>query len=213
MRFVWPLPPGPQANRIDAGFLDPDYPKWRKQMGLPPDEHPGVDINLSGTSGNIDEGYPVVAVLPGIVAHVGQHRVWGNIVLLRHPDHIAKALGYPKLYTQYAHLKFACVKEGDYLMAGEPVGSIGRGDPLRPFTAHLHFEMRIADLPPDYWPKTRDNIIGRYLDPKVMLEKYASYERRYFYPVVKLYGPRIDGVYQEGVVNLNDPSLAHLRVK
>jgi murein DD-endopeptidase MepM/ murein hydrolase activator NlpD len=206
VRVVWPLPPGPEVNRIDAGFLDPQYPKWRKQMGLPPDEHPGIDINLSGTSGDADLRYPVVAVAPGKVIHAGRHRVWGNIVLVEHPT-LAAALGYPYLATQYAHLNDILVKEGQVVYAGEPVGTIGKGDPARPFYAHLHFEVRVAELPPDYWPKTKDRIARDYLDPASFLKKHADYRHRYIFTRHIVYPT--EGSW--AVVNIDDLYTVHLR--
>lgn len=213
MRCVWPLPPDEKANRIDAKFLDPQYPEWRRRMGLPPDEHPGIDINLTGTSGNADEGYPVVAILPGHVVHAKSHRVWGNIVLIQHPPHVAEHFGLAQLWSQYAHLKFVSVKEGDYLLPGEPVGSIGRGDPSRPFLAHLHFELRIANLPADHWPRTKQAILSSYLDPESFLRKHADYSRRYFYPMSTIFGPskRIN-LYGESVANLDLPGTLRVRV-
>lgn len=204
MRVVWPLPPDASVNRIDAGFLDPNYPQWRKQAGLTPDEHPGIDINLSGTSGNADEGYPVVAAMPGKVIHAHQHRVWGNIVLIEHPPVVAAHFGFRELYSQYAHLKFVAVREGDYLLPGEPVGSVGRGDPLKPFMAHLHFELRVKRLPADWWPRTRDNITGAYIDPEKFLRENADYSRRYFFNMGRIYPGRQDGLW---VVNMSDPDV------
>lgn len=211
-RIVWPLPPNRAVNRVDAGFLDPEYPKWRQRMGLPPDEHPGIDINLTGTSGNADEGYPVVSIMAGTVVHVGRHRVWGNIVLIKHPKHLLGGFGYSELYSQYAHLKFVCVRKGDYVVAGEPVGAIGRGDPTRPFMAHLHFELRTKDLPPDYWPRTRDAIRSAYIDPEAFLNAHASYERRFTYPKVIIYEGGVKYVRGQGVVNLDNPDTLHLRL-
>ncbi|MDW8069765.1 MAG: M23 family metallopeptidase [Anaerolineae bacterium] len=212
MMCVWPLPPHEQANRVDAAFLDPNYPAARRKMGLSPDEHPGVDINLTGTGGNADLGYPVVAILPGEVVHAKQHRVWGNVVLIRHYPHVAAHFGYPTLYSQYAHLHHICVREGMHLLPGEPVGSIGRGDPLRPFAAHLHFELRIDDLPADHWPTTRDNILRSYIDPVRFLKKHASYERRYFFPRTTIYTPNDPPirVYGPSRLNLQEPD--HLKV-
>lgn len=210
IRCVWPLPPDQKANRISVGFLDPDYPKFRKQMGLSPDEHPGVDINLSGTSGDQDLRYPVVAVLPGKVAHAGRHRVWGNIVLVEHPPLVAKAFGYEYLATQYAHLHDILVAKGDVVYPGEPVGTIGKGDPARPFLAHLHFEVRIKPLPPDNWPKTKAKILDGYIDPVAFLEKNARYERRYLFGVVKaLPDPSVGGV----LVNLLSLDVVWVRGK
>jgi murein DD-endopeptidase MepM/ murein hydrolase activator NlpD len=208
MRVVWPLPPGKEANRIDAGFLDPGYPAARRRMGLAPDEHPGIDVNLTGTSGDGDLRYPVVAVAPGKVVHAKRHRVWGNIVLVESPDWVASALGYPYLAFQYAHLHDVLVKEGDYVYPGEPIGTVGKGDPARPFLAHLHFEVRVARLPADHWPRTREAITGRYLDPVAFLEKHTDYRRRYAFPAARLVP---DASAKLWIVNIDDPARVWLR--
>lgn len=158
---VHPLPQ-PHRARIDARFLDPRYPEWRRQMGMPPDEHTGIDINLVGTSGNNDLGYPVVAVADGVVVVARWYRVWGNIVLIHHPD-----IG---VWTQYAHLHRMCVESGDYVKAGGVVGSIGKGDPAYKMLAHLHFEVRRRNLPANYWPgRDRTFIFENYIDPEQWL--------------------------------------------
>jgi len=206
MRVVWPLPPGPEANRIDAAFLDPNYPRWRQRIGLPPDEHPGVDINLLGTSEDADLRYPVVAVAVGRVVRAGRHRVWGNVVLVEHPT-LAALLGMPYLATQYAHLHDVLVKEGQVVYPGEPVGTIGKGDPTRPLLAHLHFEVRVKELPPDYWPRTRDNIVGAYLDPAAFLRRHYDSARRYYFPNHRYY----PGAGAGAVVNLESLTTVHVR--
>lgn len=179
-------------------------------MGLSPDEHPGVDINLSGTSGDGDLRYPVVAVLPGRVLHAGRHRVWGNIVLVEHPPLVARAFGYSYLATQYAHLNDVLVGEGDTIYPGEPLGTVGKGDPLRPFLAHLHFEVRIKPMAPDYWPVTKARILDGYIDPEAFLVANASYERRFLFKELrKLADPSVGGV----LVNLSDLEVAWARGK
>jgi len=208
MRVVWPLPPGKEANRVDAGFLDPGYPVVRKRMGLPPDEHPGVDINLTGTSGDSDLRYPVVAVAPGRVVHAKSHRVWGNIVLVESLDWVAAVLKYPYLAFQYAHLHDVLVREGDYVYPGEPIGTIGKGDPARPFLAHLHFEVRVSALPADHWPRTRDAIEGRYIDPLAFLQKHADYRRRYAFPAAIVLQDASTNLW---LLNIDDPARVWLR--
>lgn len=164
---VWPV----KKYRVDAKFLDPGYPVWRKNAGLSPDEHPGIDINVQGTSGDGDLGYPVVAMAEGRVVHVRSHRVWGLIVLIEHPT-LAKYLGLDYLASQYAHLLHASVSEGEWVSVGEAIGSIGKGDPMRPFLAHLHFEIRKEKLPADFWPgRNRELIQKSYMDPESFLQK------------------------------------------
>jgi hypothetical protein len=74
MRILHPLGRADVA-RVDARFLDPGYPLWQRQAGLSPDEHPGIDLNIRGTSGDQDLGWPVVATTLGRVVHAQSHRV------------------------------------------------------------------------------------------------------------------------------------------
>ncbi|WP_243092825.1 M23 family metallopeptidase [Thermus hydrothermalis] len=198
---------------MDAGFLDPRYPEWRRKAGLPPAEHPGVDYNLVGTTGDADYGYPVVSVAMGRVAHARAHRVWGNVVLIEHPT-LAQLLGLPYLATQYAHLAFVAVEEGDVVLAGEAIGSVGRGDPRAPFLAHLHFEVRRKPLPPDYWPgMNRKAIEEGYLDPVAFLATHAEPEHRYWFPAGTLYLPAGQWTTKKPVVvNLDALGLARVRL-
>lgn len=191
MKCVYPLPPGPEVIRVDAGFLDPRYPTWRRQMGMPPDHHPGVDMNIVGTSGDGDLGYPVVAILPGEVVHARRHKVWGNVVLVRHYPHVAQYYELPELWSQYAHLHFVCVREGQQVMAGMPVGSIGKGEGMR---AHLHFELRRRELPADFWPGTNLSLIhAAYLNPVTFLEKHAQYRERLLFREGRVWGGAENG--------------------
>lgn len=212
MRVVHPFR-NPTRARVDAGFLDPHYPDWRRKAGLPPAEHPGVDYNLVGTSGGQDYGYPVVAVAAGKVVHVGSHRVWGNIVLIEHPT-LAALLGMPYLATQYAHLAFIAVEAGDVVLAGEAIGSVGKGDPRAPFLAHLHFEVRRKPLPPDYWPgMNRRAIQEGYLDPVAFLATHAEPEHRYWFPAGTLYLPAGQWTTKKPVVvNLDALGVARVRL-
>jgi murein DD-endopeptidase MepM/ murein hydrolase activator NlpD len=205
MRIVHPFPQ-PEKARLDAVFLDPRYPEWRRKAGLTPAEHTGVDYNLANTSGDGDLGYPVVAVADGIVLHAQWHRVWGNIVLVWHA-----ALG---VSSQYAHLHQICVSEGQSVWAGEPVGSIGKGDPRNPFMAHLHFEIRKRARPADYWPgMNRAEILEAYLDPEKWLRENMSPARLFTRQKLVLWLPSgrhvADG---DTIVNLESDAMAQVRV-
>jgi murein DD-endopeptidase MepM/ murein hydrolase activator NlpD len=206
MRVVHPFPQAARA-RLDAGFLDSRYPEWRRKAGLSPAEHPGVDYNLANTSGDDDLGYPVVAIADGIVLHARWHRVWGNIVLVWHAT-----LG---ISSQYAHLHQVCVSEGQSIWAGEPVGSIGKGDPRNPFLAHLHFEIRKRTLPADHWPgMNKAAILEAYLDPEKWLLENMSPARRFTRQGLVLWQPSgRRSVPGETVINLEDDALAQVRIK
>jgi len=200
--------PQPGRARVDVTFLDPSYPEWRRRNGMTPDEHPGVDLNVVGTYGDGDLGYPIVAIADGVVLAAQPYPVWGNIVLIEHPE-LAEALSMRYLASQYAHLAHICVSPGQRIWAGEPIGSIGKGDPRRPFLAHLHFEVRRAKLPADNWyGRNRDAIARDYLDPLAFLQQHMDATRRFARRSSRLYGnPGVGPV----VVNLEDAHIAHIR--
>lgn len=207
------IPPVPKIERfyIASGYLDPAYPAQRRGMGLPADEHPGVDYNLR-TGGATDLGYPVVAFAPGRVVHAGRHRVWGNVVLLQH-DYVAKALRLPGLWSQYGHLHQVCVSVGDWLEAGDCLGSIGAGDPAWPMLPHLHFELRRRPIPADNWyGRDKSAIQQSYYDPSAFLAQHVATPRRIYRERMVLFenGRReISSV----IINIDNPELAQVAVR
>jgi murein DD-endopeptidase MepM/ murein hydrolase activator NlpD len=133
--------------KIDALLCDPGYFTLFKGVW-----HPGEDWNGKG-GGDTDLGDPIYAIAHGVVLHAKYiASSWGNVVLLRHtlPD------GTP-VWSQYAHLDAMHVTEGEVVMRGQQVGTLGKGAPSAKMKAHLHFELRVADLPAGNWfPMVRD---------------------------------------------------------
>lgn len=141
--------------RIDAVFLDRNYSKWRVNHGMKPAEHTGIDVNFG--SGDADLGRAVYAVADGKVIASAYYPTWGNIVLIYHPQ-------FGMVMSQSAHLRERYVKTGDFVQGGTCIGTIGKGDGS--FSAHLHFEIRIADIRADAWPGTNAPYIREhYTDP------------------------------------------------
>ena len=90
--------------------------------------HPGIDI---GTLRSLE----IRAAQPGTVVAVGQptgYAGYGNVV------EIAESRGYS---TLYAHLSGWRVRVGDYVWAGERIGTAGCTGWCT--GTHLHFEMRL----------------------------------------------------------------------
>ena len=93
-----------RLSGLNNGFLDPAY------LRIVGSEHPGVDLNRAGTSGDADLGHPILCLAPGVVEEVAQDDVWGNVVLVRHDAAVARYVGrilgreIPALWSQYAHL-------------------------------------------------------------------------------------------------------------
>jgi len=133
--FAYPLRPWQQC-KIDARFLDEGYFKHLKRW------HKGIDINLK-SGGDSDWGYPVQSMFPGQVIFA-EHDVgsWGGIVLVRADgetvQHAANMTGIVMdvLDVQYAHLHHVTVRKGDWVRAGDHLGSIGKGT-RNQYTAHL----------------------------------------------------------------------------
>lgn len=147
-------------------FLDDGYFPGTKQA------HSGCDINAK-TGGNSDYGNRVRAIADGTVIASGEYDTWGGIVLIHHEQ-----LG---VYAQYAHLIGIQVKAGQRVEMGDHIGGIGRGED-NTYTAHLHFEIRISRLAPDYWASSHyptrtaaaKFILKHYVDPEKFLEKHNA---------------------------------------
>lgn len=144
-----------ETYKMSYGVCDEEYYRLMNKTW-----HPGEDWNGKG-GGDTDKGDPIYAIAHGVVATAAYYPVsWGNTVLVRHalPDGST-------VWSQYTHLDAMQVAEGDLVMRGDPVGTMGKGAGDK-WIAHLHFEIRIADLPADNWsPMVRDK--------EKVLEHYA----------------------------------------
>ena len=93
-------------------------------------EHHGVDIFAK-------RGTPVVASLDARVARVGTTNLGGNVVWLQ------PLFGRTRLY--YAHLDSQSVELGQYVFAGETIGTVGNTGNARTTPPHLHFGVYIRN--------------------------------------------------------------------
>jgi murein DD-endopeptidase MepM/ murein hydrolase activator NlpD len=96
--------------------------------------HDGVDIKAG-------PGEEVLAAASGRVAFSGHKRGYGTVVILDHGNGVG---------TLYAHLFYACVREGESIGAGDAVGRAGKRG--RATGTHLHFEIRLNGSPIDPAP-------------------------------------------------------------
>lgn len=93
-------------------------------LGLTPDLHRGVDIQLPW-------GTEVKAMARGRVRFAGTQRGYGKVVWLDHPG--------SSVLTVYAHLSEIGVRAGQAVRGGEVIGLSGQsGSASGP---HLHFEV------------------------------------------------------------------------
>lgn len=91
--------------------------------------HNGVDIiNKSGT--------PIFSPAVGVVSFTGIRSGYGKYIIVDH--------GYG-VSTGYGHLKNILVEENDRVMRGDKIGLMGNTG--RSIGSHLHYEVRINDVP------------------------------------------------------------------
>lgn len=125
------------ADGFDFPVGKPNAENYYKSRGFLK-YHPGEDWNgIAG--GNTDLGNPVYAIGHGMVVFAKDARMgWGNVVIVRHTY-----LSNSELKTVdsfYAHLDKILVRQGQQVLKGQQVGTIGTNRGM--YTAHLHFEVR-----------------------------------------------------------------------
>mgnify|MGYP000852881422 FL=1 len=91
-----------------------------------------------GTDFKAAYGSAVHATGDGIVRFSGWQGGYGRVVIIDHPN------GYQ---TRYAHLSAAQVETGDSVKRGQTIGNLGNSG--RSTGSHLHYEVRIDDIPHD----------------------------------------------------------------
>jgi murein DD-endopeptidase MepM/ murein hydrolase activator NlpD len=91
--------------------------------------HAGIDFIA-------EPGTAVFAAAGGKVVSAGYHGDYGNVVDVDHDNGLS---------TRYAHLSNVAVKEGDVVLKGQRVGSVGSTG--RSTGPHLHFEVRENGVP------------------------------------------------------------------
>ena len=171
--FAWPIG-ATEADRAGAGVP----PGWYIAVGFDEEYtvngraavHPGLDLS-DVRGGDSDLGAPVYAAADGVVvASLYSAESWGNIVMVRHEG----VPGYGTLWTQYAHLNVRRVTEGDRVARGQVLGGVGKGAGDR-FLAHVHFEIRVAELLATYWPgNNHAKVRAYYIDPRTIIGRPLS---------------------------------------
>lgn len=125
------------ADGFDFPVGKPNGDNYYKARGYRPNAHLGEDWN--GGPGDSDIGLPVFSIGGGIVVLARDVRLgWGNVVIVRHAYLEGGRVAY--IDSLYGHLNDITVAEGQTVLRGQKVGTIGncRGR----YDAHLHFEIR-----------------------------------------------------------------------
>jgi murein DD-endopeptidase MepM/ murein hydrolase activator NlpD len=126
------------ADGFDQPVGKPDAEGYYISRGFRANYHMGEDWNGIG-GGNSDVGDPVYSVAHGVVVLARDMRMgWGNLVIVRHT--FAENRELKTVDSVYAHLDKISVREGQQVVRGQQVGTIGTNRGM--YTAHLHFEIR-----------------------------------------------------------------------
>lgn len=127
---AWPVPHTKNVTSLfDPNRIDPFYGEIRA--------HNGIDI-----AGGNDLGKEIVAFSDGEVVYSQYNNGgYGYLVIVQHENNVK---------TYYAHLQKKGVPVGTKVKAGEVIGYMGTTGAST--GVHLHFEIRINDVPIDALP-------------------------------------------------------------
>jgi hypothetical protein len=131
--------------------------------------HTGADLNLDGSL-VADKDAPVYAIANGQVIWARYvSSGWKNVIVIEHPVLNENRV----VYARYAHVANMQVAEGQTVVRGQQIATIGE---YAPNNYHLHFDVSpdpILKTTPGHWPG--DNLAGvqrYYTDPMAFIKKY-----------------------------------------
>lgn len=124
------------ADGFDFPIGKPNGDGYRKSRGFTSHVHLGEDWVGEGGSGTAFRD-PVYATANGIITLARDfRRAWGNVVVIRHAFIEDGQVKYAD--SLYGHLDKILIREGQQVIRGQQVGTIGNCHGL--YSPHLHFE-------------------------------------------------------------------------
>ena len=128
------------ADSANRKFLPTKYPIvdgwYSSNFGYRIDPFTGQQSMHEGIDFPAESGTPIVAAASGKVVFAEWHPQYGKMIEIDHGN---------GLVSRYAHASALLVKEGDLVLAGQRVGSVGTTG--RSTGPHLHFEVRLNGTP------------------------------------------------------------------
>lgn len=115
----------PCEGTITSGFGWRRYSRRSRRGRM----HKGLDIAAP-------RGTPIVATAPGQVKFVGRKGGYGKTVVIHHGG---------ALSTLYAHNSKFLVEDGDFVVRGQEISTVGTTG--RTTGPHLHYEVRVEGVP------------------------------------------------------------------
>jgi murein DD-endopeptidase MepM/ murein hydrolase activator NlpD len=125
------------ANRKFMPTLAPILDGWfSSNFGYRIDPFTGLHTYHEGVDFPAESGTPIVAAASGKVIEAGVHQQYGKILAIDHGN---------GLVSRYAHASEVIVNEGDFVVRGQRVATVGSTG--RSTGPHLHFEVRMNGVP------------------------------------------------------------------
>jgi murein DD-endopeptidase MepM/ murein hydrolase activator NlpD len=125
------------ADGFDFPVGKPNADGYYKARGFRPNGHLGEDWNGVG-GGDSDLGSPIYTTAHGLVVFARDVKLgWGNVIVIRHVFYENGKL--VTIDSLYGHLDRILVKEGQQVLRGQQIGTMGTNRGMYP--AHLHFEL------------------------------------------------------------------------
>jgi murein DD-endopeptidase MepM/ murein hydrolase activator NlpD len=125
------------VNRKFMPTLAPIVDGWfSSNFGYRIDPFTGLQTYHEGIDFPADSGTPIVAAASGKVIEAGVHPQYGKILAIDHGN---------GLVSRYAHASVVFVNEGDLVVRGQRVATVGSTG--RSTGPHLHFEVRLNGVP------------------------------------------------------------------
>jgi murein DD-endopeptidase MepM/ murein hydrolase activator NlpD len=125
------------ANRKFLPTLAPIVDGWySSNFGYRIDPFTGAKSFHEGIDFPASAGTSIVAAASGKVVYAGYHAEYGKIIEIDHGN---------GLLSRYAHASQIFVNEGDLVVRGQRLGSVGSTG--RSTGPHLHFEVRLNGVP------------------------------------------------------------------
>jgi len=168
-----PAKPRTHVTRIADGFdfpvAKPDGRGYKAYRGFMPGRHMGVDLNaVKGRTGD-----PIYSVAHGLVVMArNAGGGWGNLVIVRHVYYANGRLNY--VDSAYAHLERIRVREGQQVLRGQQVGTLGSSGGR--YAPHLHFEMR-KNLNIGHNQRGHGKGFADYHDPMDFIKRHRTLRR------------------------------------
>ena len=164
---------GYKENKTYKGWYIATKTGEKYSLGI----HTGEDWNGNG-GGDTEFGQPVYATASGEVIDAKDYGApWGNVVYIRH--RFLENAKLTTVYSLYAHLDELHVKKGDRVLKREDIGTVGTGH--KSFPAHLHFEIRKADMQEfetTYWPSSHERsqqwVLEHYEQPSEFIKSHQK---------------------------------------